>query len=687
MESVEMKPNEKKIAAPMKKGPTILLVFLGFLLALGALVLWVYHGFTPVVHGEYGQGVPAASAFCNAENAFVWADEDAQTIGRHMVKVIAGVRVVPCLLIVEDTTAPAAEPVTLEFPSGYVPRPDEFITDLQDADRVAVSFLGTYDFSAAGEQPVHILLEDGSGNQSEVVAAAAVRAAVERVIVEAGSPIPSSDLFLTEGFHGELLDTITDEMMHTPGEYALSVRCPENGRVFLTTLEVRDTAAPTGTGQLLILEPGADASPEAFLTESADETALTYSFALAPDPDSREIQDIAVRITDAGGNSTDVPAQVLYSSFGALTVEARNGLLTGSDLGRPEAQPEEFPANVPGTYFVRVQVNGGAEIALVTLVDTTGPILTRREGSFYTRHDLTPEDLVEAEDVTGATLSFVAAPDQDSDQEQTFSVRAVDGAGNETVSVFPLTLQVDTTPPILYGVVNVGGYVNEPIAYFKEAYAEDDVDGRVEMTVESQVILSRRGKYTVTYSATDKSGNTASKSCTYTLVDAAVTDADVRRMAQGVLKEITTNDMVTAEKLKAVFEYVRGRIHYTGVSNKTDWRREAIRGNEEGKGDCFTVYCLSRALLDELKISYMSVTRKGGSTHHYWLIVNIGTGWYHFDPLRTRVHNYSCFMWTTKQCLAKPYFWRFYEENYPAIATELFNYDAVVQLEKEGKLP
>ena len=52
------------------------------------------------------------------------------------------------------------------------------------------------------------------------------------------------------------------------------------------------------------------------------------------------------------------------------------------------------------------------------------------------------------------------------------------------------------------------------IAYFKEAYAEDDVDGRVEMTVESEVILSRKGKYTVTYSATDKSGNTASKSCT-----------------------------------------------------------------------------------------------------------------------------------------------------------------------------
>ena len=152
-------------------------------------------------------------------------------MGRHVVKVITKYRVVPCLLIVEDTTAPAADPVTVEFPSGYVPTPDEFITNLRDADRVGVSFAQTYDFSAAGEQPVVIHLEDGTGNQSEVTAAALVRATVDTVTMEAGSPVPTVDPFLTEGFHGELLDTITDEMMVTPGRYALQVKCPENGRV------------------------------------------------------------------------------------------------------------------------------------------------------------------------------------------------------------------------------------------------------------------------------------------------------------------------------------------------------------------------------------------------------------------------------------------------------------------------
>lgn len=682
-----MHRNMTGIAVPRRRGRTIFLCLLGFLLALGVFLLWVYHGFSPVVYGEYGEGIPAGSAFCTSTEAFCLADEGCTTLGRHVVKVITQFRVVPCLLIVQDTTAPTAVPVRVTFASGYEPTPDEFITELQDADRVGVRFAEEYDFSPAGEQPVRIFLEDGSGNQSEVTATAAVQATVDRVTVEAGSPAPSVDPFLTEGFQGELLDTITEEMMRTPGEYALQVKCLKNGRVFPTVLEVQDTVPPVGTGTFLILAPGEDAAPEAFLTESADETALSFSFAVAPDPDSREIQDISIRITDAGGNATDVPAQALISSLGAVTVEAKNGPLTGEDLGRPEAEPEAFLANVPGTYPVRVRTAVETEIAMVTLVDTTGPRLTQREGSFYTGHELAPEQLVDAEDVSAVTLSFLEAPDQGSDQPQTFTVRAVDVLGNETTAAFPLTLAVDRTPPVLYGVVNRSGYVNEPIAYLKEVYAEDDVDGRVELTVDSQVVLAKKGKYTVTYTATDRSGNTASKSCTYTLVEPSVSDEEIHEMVQDILSRIITPDMVTAEKLKAVFEYVRGQVHYTGSSNKSDWRREALRGYREGRGDCFTVYSLTRALLDELQIPYMSVTRKSTATRHYWVIVNIGTGWYHYDPLLTRVHKYKCFMWTNQQCKAKPYFWRFHEENFPAIATERFDYDTVVQMERDGLLP
>ena len=221
MEVDAIQPNETKTAVPARRGRTVLLYLLGFLLALGILLLWIYHGFSPVVYEEYGESVPPVNAFCQDEDAVCLADESCTALGRHVVLVITRFRVVPCLLIVRDTVAPTAEPVRAEFPSGHVPTPVEFIRALQDADRVGVSFAEEYDFSPAGEQEVRILLEDATGNTSEVVATAVVRATVDKVTVEAGSPSPAQAAFWTEGFHGELLDAVTDEMLKTPGTYPL----------------------------------------------------------------------------------------------------------------------------------------------------------------------------------------------------------------------------------------------------------------------------------------------------------------------------------------------------------------------------------------------------------------------------------------------------------------------------------
>ena len=683
MRSTGLQSNPRKAAAPKGK---LWRVWLPLLLALGALLLWLYRDVRPLVRWEYGADQPPASAFCRTEGATYRREEAQRELGTHGVILQIGGRSVPCLLIVQDTVAPAADTVDLSFPSGYEPGPDQFITDLRDADRVGVRFAEEYDFSPAGEQTVRILLEDSSGNQSEVEAVAMVYATVDRVVVEAGGDAPSVDEFCREGFHGRLLTPITEQMLQEPGEYALEIQCRENGRVFSATLAVEDTAAPAAAGKLLILRPGEEAAPEDFVTDALDATALRYEYALAPDPDSREIQDVLIRVTDAGGNSADVPAQVLYSSLDPVTLEAKNGLITGADLGHAEAEPEPFMADVPGTYPIRVRLGNETEIAIVTLIDTGAPVLSLREGPFYTRHELLPEQLIRAEDVSAVTLSFLQAPDPNSDQPQTFTVRALDAFGNEAAASFSLTLSVDSTPPALYGVVDRTCYVNESVLYLKEAYAQDDVDGRVDVIVDSQVILSQKGQYTVTYTAMDRSGNTASKSCTYTLVEPTVTDEQVHEAAQAVLSKITTEDMVTVEKLRAVFDYLQKRMRFSLTSDKDDWRKEALRAFTTGTGDCFTYYSAARALLDELNVQYLSVTRKSDTSRHYWMIVNVGTGWYHFDTINYYKWN-QCFMWTNEQCAVGSNYWKYHEENFPPIATEPFDYDAVVQMEREGLLP
>ena len=83
----------------------------------------------------------------------------------------------------------------------------------------------------------------------------------------------------------------------------------------------------------------------------------------------------------------------------------------------------------------------------------------------------------------------------------------------------------------------------------------------------------------------------------------------------------------------------------------------------------------------------MSVERLGGATRHYWLLVNVGSGWYHFDACNAGQAKNRCFMWTNEQCKVKAYFWRFEESNYPEIATALFDRDAVVAMERAGTLP
>lgn len=688
MEVCAPQPNEAKKTAPRRKGRIILLCLLGLLLALGAFLARLYRGVSPIVRWEYGEGLPPATAFCQEADAEYLDLEDQPDLGTYLIDLQTGGRTVPCLLIVEDTIAPTAYPVALDFPAGYEPTPDEFITDLWDADRVAVSFTQAYDFSAAGEHKIVILLEDGSGNRSKVRTTATVRATRDAVTVEAGSPAPTSEAFCEEGFRGTLLTKITKAMLCTPGEYPLEVQCAENGKVYPSALVVQDTVAPLAEGRLLALQLGETVAPEDFLTGVADETDLSFSFVVAPDPDRRDLQDILIRVTDNGGNAVDVAAQVFYSSLQPVTVEAKNGLLTPEDVGAPEWEVEAFPADRLGTYPVGVHTgNGEAQLVLVTLVDTTAPVLTPVTGTFYTKHILAPGSLVTASDVTEVSMEYASEPDWNTAGEQACRVKATDASGNESTVDLTLTLLSDDVAPALYGVVDRICYVDEPILYLKETYAEDDVDGQVELKIDSEVISSQPGTYAVTYTATDQSGNATTKSCTYTLVKATTSEDQLDELVAAALKKIIKPNMVKAEQLKAVYEYVHKLIEYSGTSDKTDWRKEAVRGLTKRRGDCFTFYSVTRALLDKLDIPYMSVSRLGSATRHYWLIVNIGTGWYHYDTL---VNNsgVKCFMWNENQAKARSrYYYRFAEEEFPPIATELFNYKAVVQMERNGQLP
>jgi len=123
------------------------------------------------------------------------------------------------------------------------------------------------------------------------------------------------------------------------------------------------------------------------------------------------------------------------------------------------------------------------------------------------------------------------------------------------------------------------------------------------------------------------------------------------QLVADVLDSITTSDMTKLEKAKAIFDYAKGKIRYTGNSDKSDWKEGAYTGLTAREGDCFTYYAVSRALLTAAGIDNLEVTRKGGPTSHYWNLVDCGDGWYHFDatPRSSKMPAFNSFMFTDEE--------------------------------------
>ena len=96
--------------------------------------------------------------------------------------------------------------------------------------------------------------------------------------------------------------------------------------------------------------------------------------------------------------------------------------------------------------------------------------------------------------------------------------------------------------------------------------------------------------------------------------------------------------MTKLEKAEAIYRWIKKNVSYVGDSDKSDWIAEAYRAIKKGKGDCFTFFAISQAMLTRAGIDNMQVTRVGGKTQHFWNLVNCGDGWYHFDSCPNRDH-------------------------------------------------
>lgn len=214
----------------------------------------------------------------------------------------------------------------------------------------------------------------------------------------------------------------------------------------------------------------------------------------------------------------------------------------------------------------------------------------------------------------------------------------------------------DTVAPVISGASDKMVYTEDTVSYREGVTVTDNTDPDVQLKVDaSKVNLTVPGVYPLTYSATDSRGNTASVTVSITVVVSDTTqklpeDVCTRQefdaLCRDILDGIITEEMTEREKAEAIFNRVNSII-YVNTEDCLNWMSDAYIGLTTGRGDCVNYAAASKALLTLAGIPNYDLQRYGGTSDHFWQIVYVDDGWYHFDACPTsRAYPLRCFLLT-----------------------------------------
>jgi len=130
----------------------------------------------------------------------------------------------------------------------------------------------------------------------------------------------------------------------------------------------------------------------------------------------------------------------------------------------------------------------------------------------------------------------------------------------------------------------------------------------------------------------------------------------VDALADPILAEIIDEGMTDMQKAKAIHSWVLNNIAYNNDGEKEDVLDGAYNGLTLRRGDCYTYFALAKYMLERVGIESVDVHRiPGTDMAHYWLLLDLGDGWRHFDATRVKADQYrsnSGFMMTESQAQA-----------------------------------
>ena len=472
---------------------------------------------------------------------------------------------------------------------------------------------------------------------------------------EAGVTVHPSHFFKrhTTTAHFALGSTPFD--INTPGEYQIRIK---NGLLtFTSTLIIEDTIPPQGTPIAVNKLIGSELHPEEFVTEIIDATKVNITFVNTPNNTTSGRQDVSIRLTDEAGNQTILHTTLFISELTDMVIiEAGDPLPTIHDF--IIAAEIAFFINdinlinntIPGEYPIHLNVDGGTFETTLYIIDTIPPIFTTHDISGFSLIPREAADFVtDYYDISPVTFHFLKEPDLTHIGTQEVTIIARDGGDNEVTQTAQLTLKADTEAPVIKGAVDFTVQVGDTITYMRNVVAIDNNPFGLEFYVDqSAVDIHTPGTYPVRYIARDFAGNETIKTINLTIVPRIYClDAIIAR-ADEVLERILTEGMTEREKLWAIYRYNVNNIFFEATWEKGTWLQAAYDGLFNRRGDCYVYAMTAKILLDRAEIKNEDIEKIVTSTRHYWHLVDIGDGWFHFDTT-PRSDKVIIFMWTNEQ--------------------------------------
>ena len=475
--------------------------------------------------------------------------------------------------------------------------------------------------------------------------------------VEAGVEISPKDFFKVSNGNESFVGGGQAVNTKVPGEYPVVLK--KGWFSHNSILYVSDTIAPEAKSVELTLGYGDECDAMSLVSQITDATQVEAAFVEQPDFNKIGNQQVAVVLKDLGGNETILESSLtIVPVYGEILVEA------GSQPPDVEAfVMEGFTAElvtditecdytVPAAIPVEIRVEELNFYSTMNIVDTIAPqVVTQDIQGFLNVPYKAEEFVVSVEDATQTTAKYVQEPDVSKEGEQALDICVVDAGGNQVVKSVKLTISKDTEAPELKGVEDLYVFIGDSVSYKKRVKVTDNCSYGLELNVDNDgVNLSVEGTYPITYVATDFAGNETSASCNVIVKKQDYSEDEVNALADKVLAKILNEDMTPYDKVQAIYNYTRRNIGYISHSEKGNWVRAAYEGLVDRQGDCYVYACTAKVLLTRAGITNMDIEKIPAKTKHYWNLVDIGEGWYHFDTT-PRKDGTVFFMWNEEDLM------------------------------------